>query len=244
MSIERPSYIPQHISAREIRHEWNEWEARKYYAAVDEAVLEKLSKSTGRAIRGLTIASAEWIAFRFENLYDHPLRIQYLLDVFEAAWAANIDLAYCQYFETNDDDWRGAILGPSNLAVSIVMDSLFCADEISNPAESPMWMANLVQHVIDDKFLFRQWFDDCIERINKYYLKQESVERSPVVSNETAETPIARAFFDPLHAFRPDTMASLANAYLSTIDYQSNPFLRSPEELQELGFEGTPYAFK
>jgi hypothetical protein len=32
------------------------------------------------------------------------------------------------------------------------------------------------------------------------------------------------------------------NAFLQTVDYRRNPFLKSPEEMREDGFTGTPYA--
>jgi hypothetical protein len=32
-----------------------------------------------------------------------------------------------------------------------------------------------------------------------------------------------------------------ASLFLESLDYKENRFLRSPEEMKELGFEGTPY---
>jgi len=51
---------------------------------------------------------------------------------------------------------------------------------------------------------------------------------------------IAREAIDPTFDYHPEQAPQLLDKFLRSVDYKNNPFLRSPEELMELGIEN-PY---
>lgn len=238
-----PLSVPQYIQAAGINssilhYEWDEWNVKKYYTTVDEELLERLSILSYRAKVAMTIASAEWVVARFDALSNDKTPRQYL----EAAWAGNIDLRYARYIETNDDEWRGPVRGPLNMTISIVVDALFCKDESAEPAENPAWMCALAEHVIPAKEPFWHWRDRCLDRLQALYTARE--DKDDLFDEDQALGGIVpREVFDPEKDSEPDRSAQLANLYLQGLEVHANPFLRSPQELLEEGFEGVPYTY-
>ena len=241
MMLLKPKYIKDaKISNNIIRYTWDEWNVKDIYIPADEEMVKRLSGLSHRAIVALTIASAEWGVFRFENLSNDMLPLQYL----EAAWAANIDLAYAEYMETQDDGWRGPVRGPLNIAIAIVIDVLFYGDESANPAENPAWMSNLVEHVLADPIQFRNWREICIQRLKKLYPAPKEDDNDLFEDEDTGGVFVPREVFDPEFDFEIEKAEELLKKFLSSLDYISNPFLRIPEEMIEIGFEGTPYSLR
>jgi hypothetical protein len=56
-------------------------------------------------------------------------------------------------------------------------------------------------------------------------------------------TPVPREAFDPSFDLAGVDVAGLIDAMLVKIGSESNPFLRTAEELAEIGFAGTPYRY-
>ncbi len=50
-----------------------------------------------------------------------------------------------------------------------------------------------------------------------------------------------REALDPDFDFKPEMAPALFGAFLKRLDYKANPFLRTPEEMRKLFFEGVPY---
>jgi hypothetical protein len=240
MSLIKPPYIAKaDIAPKLLDYSWDEWNVRHAYMPIDQPLFKRLKKISHRAQVGLTIAEAEWVVFRYDLVSDDPLPSQYL----EAAWAANVDLAYAYYIETRDDDWRGPIRGPLKVTLSIVVDSLFCADESPNPAENPSWMSRLAEHLLPDHTAFQQWREACVQRLEALY-PAPPAENDLFGDTDTGGPPVPREVFNPEYDFEPETKENLVNRYLAGLDYRTNPFLRSPEEMLEIGFLGIPYRFQ
>lgn len=248
MSLGRPEYISAaQIADTDPDYPWDEWKVRDTYEPVDEELLDRFGVLTQAARVAMTIATAEWAVFRFENLSDDPVPLQYL----ESAWAANIDRAYGTYVETDDDEWRGPIRGPLNMTITIVVDALFCADQSEDTAENPAWMSKLAERVLPARALpaFRTWRTACLERLERYYSLPETGqdedrdEFEGLFASEEKEFPVPREVFDPTFDFRPELTEVLLNNYLAGLKPQDNEFLQSPEAMREAGFEGTPYRY-
>lgn len=235
---------PRYITAAElggvtVRYKWDEWNVKEAYLPAHQELLERLIPLTRRANIALTIATAEWIAYRFELLDPDPMPLQYL----EAAWAANIDLAYARYIETDDDQWRGPVRGPLNVALMLVIDGLFLEDENPNPAVNAAWITNLANRVLENTDSFRMWREAAIDRLDAYY-RASATSGEDLFGDEGIKGPLVpREVFDPQFPFTPDLTAELIRSFLSELDVRANPFLRTPEAMRELGFKGRPYSF-
>lgn len=247
MLLRIPKYIQEaNITDPAIQYKWNEWDVTEAYMPADEKLSKRLIAFSFRANAALTIACAEWVAFRFESLSNDPLPFQYL----EAAWAGNVYLGYTEYIETSDDDWRGPIRGPLNISIAIVIDMLFHAWEDLDPTKYPAWISNLVEHVLPDTTMFQKWRDVCIQRLEHFYPKPKDdklrVSMDDVDENYDSTLIfgdfVPREVFAPEFDFKPEMTKQLINKYLAGLDWRTNPFLRSPEEMFEVGFEGTPYS--
>jgi hypothetical protein len=235
----KPEYIrAANIATPDLRYRWDEWNVKEAYMPADPELLDRLKVLTRRANIALTIASAEWVIFRFEDLSTDPMPFQYL----EAAWAGNVDLAYAKYIETNDDEWRGPVRGPLNMALTLVIDALFLEDENPNPAANAAWISNLAERVLPDKTDFRTWREASVERLEISYVALKDVDSDLFEDLDTKGPYVPREMFDPEYQFKPDQASKLISGFLAGLDYRKNPFLRSSEEMRKLGFRGTPYA--
>jgi len=236
--LQRSPFIPVDIASPRLRYRWDEWNVAAAYQPANPELLERLGGLTHRAQVGLTIATAEWIAWRFEGLSDETMPLEY----FEAAWAGNVDLAYVEYLDTDDDEWRGPVLGPLNVALTIVIDGLFMADQSSNTAENPCWAHNLASLVLPRIDEFARWHAEVLDRLERHY-RAASEE---VLFNQRSyahDPPIARETFSSDLPLVAGSAPELVDGYLRQLNPEANRFLRSPEELQEMGFEGVPYRF-
>lgn len=254
MSLLQPRYIAAaRIADAHADYPWDEWNVKDAYLPPDEELLERYGDLTHRAQVAMTVATAEWIVFRFNNLSSDPMPMQYL----EAAWAANVDLAYGTYIETDDDDWRGPVRGPLNVAISIVVDALFCADQTDDPAENPAWMSKLAERVLPEhaQASFKAWRLACLERLEKYYsdpLADESLDADDDLDEiddlfaertDQGGPPVPREAFDPTFDFKPERVTQLIGDYLAALDPSKNEFLQSADQMREQGFVGTPYTY-
>ena len=66
------------------------------------------------------------------------------------------------------------------------------------------------------------------EELNAYYARHWG---------EALPPQILDLDFDYKHENREE----LVNEYLNSLNWEDNPFLRSPEQMKGLGFKGTPY---
>lgn len=233
---------PQHIAVARIadpsiRYRWDEWHVQRAYQPVDPALWARLQGLTHRAIVGLTIASGEWVAYRFESLTDRPEP----LEVLEAGWAANVDRAYSYPFQTEDDEWRGPILGPLNIMMAIVVDALYQRNPRTDPAESACWMSRLAQHVLPDATQFRQWQGLCVARLHRFCRAPEEAQAALFDDDAFEGDWVPRELFDPSFEYSPPLARELISRFLAPLENDDNPFLGTPEEMLDAGFEGVPY---
>jgi hypothetical protein len=238
--LSKPHYIAAApIADAKAEYPWDEWHVEEAYTPPDEELLERYGALTHRAQIAMTIATAEWVVFRFEKLSDDPAPLQ----VLEAAWAANVDLAHSVYIEPEDDDWRGPIRGPLSMVISIVMDALYCADQTDDTAENPAWMSNLALRVLPEQAhpAFSAWRAACLERLEKHYTEpliddnEDEDDLSDLFSEEEdlGGAPVPREVFDPAFDFRPEMTGALIHRFLSGLDRRTNQFLSDPEDPED-----------
>jgi hypothetical protein len=241
--------VPPHIRTGviltpELRFAWDEWNIRDPYMFVQAAIFEALEPLTNKACTALTIAIGEWICARFAPLDPDPIPLQFL----EAAWAGVIHPAYCEYFETTDDEWRGPVRAPLAITVTIAADALFRLDADPIVAHRTCWMRNLARHVIDPHDRFDAWFAACVARLAQHHNKQKdpSIATASIFEDFPGQgLPVPREAFDLAVAYDATDAPQLLDRYLRSLDPRANPFLRSTEELSEVdGLPGPPYRYE
>lgn len=239
MTLPVPTYIKNaQIAINHIEFLWDEWRVNDYFIEVDEDQLARLDMLSDAANLALAIGCGEWICHRFSTLNNDPDPLHYL----EAAWAAIIYPGYCKYVETNDDEWRGPILGPLNMTISIINDGIHCRATDSQEATRACWMYNLAQHVLPHTEQFDSWFEACVVRFETYHPWIEDDD----IWEEGAPfgVPVPREALDPIVLYDPKAAPGLLDHFLSNIDPSQNPFLpKTEDDIEVPGFQGVLYKY-
>jgi hypothetical protein len=65
----------------------------------------------------------------------------------------------------------------------------------------------------------------------------------PLNSEEKLGEVVPQEALDPTLDFQIEQTEPFVNRFLRSLDYRTNPFLNSPEQMLDRGFKGTPYVF-
>ncbi len=233
---------PKHILDAQIANNqllfpWDEWQSEKAYAPADPALQKRLANLSDRANVAFMLACAEWLIHRFDLVSSDPLPLMYV----EAAWAANIHTAYCRYMETNDDEWHGPARGPMNLALAMIVDSLWDAQD-NTPGEYPAWMSNLVLLVLSDSVAFVDWREHVLARLEQHFPVPEDDPDDLFEEEDTRGEYVPREVFDLGLPFDPSNTNALCEQFLNGLDHHQNRCLHHPDEMLNFeDYEDTPY---
>jgi hypothetical protein len=236
--LSRPPHIDAaSIASTDILYPWDEWQVEKAYTPADPQLVARMARISHRGNVGMCIAMAEWVVWRFEGLSNDPVPLQYL----EAAWAANVHTAYARYIETDDDEWRGVVRGPLNIAITIVINLIWGKDE-NEPGDNVGWMSKLAELVLVDAEPFRQWRDGCIERLEQHCPRSPNEEGDIFGDDHDLGPWVPRELFDLSLPFDSGDARTYTERFIQSLDYRANPFLHTPDEMRAFGdYEDTPY---
>jgi len=242
-----PKYIRDAgISSAEELHEWDEWNIRSYYMFEDGDQFTRLDGLTDKANTALVIASGEWVCERFRLLDRDPRPLQFL----EASWAAVVNLAYCQFTVTEDDEWRGPVRGPLAMTMTIVNDALFGLEDNPDVAYRSCWMFNLARHVLPSTDAFDRWFETCVARLEVTHNSADDVpgeeeDDDPFTKVPWHGSPVPREAFDLSFQYQRELAPGLLDGFLRSLRPSENPYLRNAQEIGDLGGVGqTPFAYR
>jgi hypothetical protein len=225
-------YIPlTEIADRPVEYEWNDLDPLFYYRE-DRRFENRIAKICDRGVVGLSAGIAEWVAARWLKAAE-PV----LLPEVEAVWAGIIDWRYLRPAVAAPNApkgaaWQGPERGP-------VCDAFYSLANVAGRAQRSASLvshcaalAQLAMHVLPDATGFKEWRRAAIERLAALY---------PRHADDRLGPPIPREALDPKSAFQTEMAKGLLARFLQGLDYAHNSFLRSPEEMKQQGFEGTPY---
>ena len=239
MSLPPPQYISRaQVATATIRFPWDEWRVNEYFLSIDSALCDRLDRLSDAANLALAIGSSEWISHRFSLLSNDPNPDNFI----EAAWAAIVCLGYCLDVETNDNDWRGPIRGPLNIAISILHDGIHRLETDPHESTRSCWMHNLARHVLPHTGEYEEWFEACLLRLEKYH---------PWIENEDIwgegpplGIPVPREALDPGVSYNPADAPRSVDRFLRYLNPEQNQFLAKPADLLDIpGFKGVPYQY-
>jgi hypothetical protein len=233
-----PPSIPHYIQAsgmldQPIRYKWNDKNPMSICGHGESKFSREVGKISRRGLAALAAGFAEWVAWRLKDHCDNRV----LFEKIDAMWAAVIDWHYMHLPDVpertlSSKDWQGPECGPVYVAFDL-LDEVF--DSVSRGMASSPYvgcLAQLVVHIAGKPKPFKDWYDQVLKRFVKLY---------PATKKDMVGPPVPREALDPSFDFKPSMAPEVLAKFLSSLDPKKNPFLRSPAEMREEGFEGTPY---
>jgi hypothetical protein len=121
------------------------------------------------------------------------------------------------------------------------------------PIQSAFHPAYLVRHIMpkNKKRVFSDWLEGVLARIARVAPKPDEspVEDPDELSPEEKTAYYARHWGRPLppevldlaHDYEPGKREDLVDRFLRDLSWKDNPFLRAPDAMTKMGFEGRPY---
>ena len=232
MALSIPRYIKEaDIQNNILSYEWDDWNLEAAYSDIEgEDYFDRFEALSYRANIALTIASAEWVIYRYGVVSQDLVPYQYI----EAAWAAVINNRYLSTWEPPDEDWMGPIRGPLSVAMLIIKEAVGSAEHEFSKGVPTSYISCLAKRVVPNVDAFLRWRNCVVERLEQYYLLDDE---------ETWGEVVPREIFNLDSDFDVSASEQLIQRFLVGLDYHTNPFLQSPDEMIALKFEGTPYQF-
>lgn len=203
---------------------------------------------------GLVAALSEWIYWRLSRHINIPT----IIPVLESHWASVIDKDYSYYWESDEDHIIRSVHDPVNEPIWTMLYILnaprgnyYNGRFIINSKVDKLAM--LARHITPGKKLFDNWLSNIIRKGAVFFPAE--YDRAEIIKcrrlykgksyDSSHESAIPREFFfEPDYDYATADNAQLINQFLSTLDYQNNPYLNSPQDMIEAGFTGTPYQYK
>ncbi len=230
-----PSYIVEsQVVDLPLSYKWSDRAQRTTWCR-DNPVLEKLiGKMAYRAKMSLSVAMAEWVMHRLSKHGDTETLFHYI----EACRVACVDSRYMTDRARGNrlvdlSAWRGPVKCPMAISVTLLNKAVKRALKAKPMGSYVVYQANLVEHLLPDVKVFREWRNQAIKELIKYSPADKSLPAGSVVPLE---------LLDPRLRVEPGDAALLIDRYLRQVDHKRNPYLRSPEEVIGAGFDDqTPY---
>lgn len=218
MSLE--SYIAKHLTVLgQPAFEWSDWKCRDYYMwDMPEGFLAEMSDAAAIA---LLLGTGRWIRDRFAAIEPDPMpRL-----IQDAGWAYMLEPDACDYYEPDDDPWRGPVRAPLAVMAVIVMDALFCRGEDPEVRLRTFWMANLARHVMEGGTkVFQHWFNQTAERLTQVHPRSEMPKLGLFDVPERFQPVVGRLVLDPDSEYDPaQARAELMQYLLAGV--RDNPFI-------------------
>lgn len=208
-----------------------------------------------KATIGMAAAITEWIHWRVceteEEIYKHMPQI-------EVIWFAAIDPLYISKY---DFEWkfRNTEGMPTPLSGNWFINRLLLNDYMKGVCYVHRYLMNLlllILHLLstNDKKVFNKWFEETVQKIVAIHPCPYKYEELPGLKSTAKiidlydcsnDAPISRdLFFNSSFSYTEENNNMAVHTFLQSLDYTTNPFLSSPEEMIAKGFKGKPYRFK
>lgn len=240
------------IFEKEIKYKWNFKIAQNFpepeFADAEYSLNKAVCGIGYKASIALVSAVSEWILWRLSKHIDTKKTSQLI----EAWYAGSIDFSYMnldQLFVENEqeDHFEGPIV-----VMIIIMDMIKSRYECKSYYihEYILNIILLARYISPEKKIFDQWLSEKIQLISskfpcRYnYNELDEDAEDEIYDDSQEETPPRDIFFEKLASLDSFPIKEKLNEFLSSIDYKTNPFLSSPEEMIAKGFKGKPYRFK
>jgi hypothetical protein len=227
-----PGYIERSgVRGAPVTYEWS--------AGLDMVIAEKPPANLKKAVDALSVNAtyalavgvAEWLRWRLDGVSARKETARYI----EALWAADVDDTYLtgepEPSGDEDEAANGALCGAEAL-VSTATN--YARANHPNRGKSTAGLAAFVRHTLPDPKPFDAWLKETLTRFAQTYPYNRK-NPGPIVP---------RAFLDPAVPIELSQVARLLDEQLQSISPKGNPYLASVKELEDRGFDGTPYRYR
>jgi hypothetical protein len=242
--LEIPSYIKNNnIYPAPLSFQWSGDIALKMYAQSDlnSNIYRAADASSFKAKMALSVCICEWTLYRLEGTLD----LEDSWSRVEAAWALILDSLYSNDLEFDLAKDKYKLDSRACLGISLA----HLAEAAGRYQDGDIWLAEavtkqavLARHICPNPKAFDAWLSDTFKATAAAFPRGVEYDKESEYYDASAETPVPRAFFDPLADPATDHPAAL-NAFLQSLDPSTNPYLATPEEMLAAGFTGTPYQY-
>ena len=209
-----------------------------------------LNKMGYKASIGFAASLLKLVAIRLDG---HPeLTEEFINDInnrVNSIFAAAVDPVYghvLKYGPSTKVPSKGSIHGP---CWAILTKIMLLSDEYNRKSyfvhTHLVGPSLLLEHISPDKKMFQKLFSETVKRVTDVFPCRYEYDGSISLKDTydcSDEPPVPQEFFfDENFQYAPETAKQKISAFLQSLDYKSNPYLRSPEEMLKAGFNGTPY---
>jgi len=251
---ERPQFVPPEVIGSPIDFAWEG--ARDHIGPTEKVtpLLDQLAGTTTCAQVSMCAGVLLWGAWRFSGLAP----VEHDFELAEAAFAWQVDWRYA-------DPDRGPKGKPPDqppaVSATMKLDSLMRSamdvDQYWNsyyqPVRETFHSAHIVQHVLPKpaRKVFQGWLKSLTTRVKEIAPKpdEEFRKKKDFASIEEHQAFIARHRGLPLppdillegHEVTAERSRALVQKFITGLDWKANRYLRPPDEMRALGFEGQAY---
>jgi hypothetical protein len=193
-------------------------------------IADRISKMSYRAALAVALGSIEWTIYRLKPQLASDEPFQFV----DAAWAALVDWLYLKSFDLPDwDEYEVAVGGPLQHSFWLMKECFVAARKLKPFNDFTVSISEVSLRVCGRRDVFKAWRRSIVQRMVTVY---------PENPNDLCGRPVPRDALDLAYAPSPTADDDRIAHYLASLDWKSNKFLRSPEEMQKAGFAGTPYS--
>jgi hypothetical protein len=250
-----PPWIPASIRHAPIDFAWRG--AQRHCGPVNAVtpLLRKLDNTTLCGQLSLCAGLLSWAAVRF---MDAAAEAASCLELAEAAFAYQVDWRYADPSAGSVRTAPDAPPAPSALMEVAVylwkgMDRAAYGESLYAPVRETFHAAHVVQHVMPqaERPAFVDWFEQVIARVQQ----QARAPEGPARYRNDFDNPedwqrfiaahrgpaLPPELLDPGFDYQPAQREALVARFLARLDGSANRYLRTPQEMLRLGFDGEPY---
>ena len=252
--MKQPSWIPEQIVGAPIEFKWSG--AGDHVGPMETVtpLLDMLSAKTTCAEISLIAGLLQWTAWRLNGHTDTEHNVW----LAEAAFAYQVDWRYC---DVNAGPKGKPVDQPPAQSAMMVVNRFarqaLDYDEFWNsyyqPVRQVFHAAHVVQHIVpkSERSVFDSWLKATVARLDQVARKPDEAfkKKKEFASPEEHASFIARhrgsplppEVLDPSFTYEASERAQLVSKFLTSLSWDANPYLRSPEAMIKLGFVGKPY---
>ncbi len=236
------------------------WKGAGWHIGPVETVNKRFKDVGSKTTCGMLTQAAgiiSWGAWRLKGQTD----VSTLMHMIEASFAFQV---HPDYVDSNAaPTYQPVEQPPAESAAMELQEFLWQAlnadkywHDYYQPFESAFHTSYVVRHILPKpaQRAFRAWLNDMLQRIGQIAPKPDE----PPAEDEDAMTPqelakyYARHWGQPLpphsleleRPYDPAERVHSVDQFLRGLSWQDNPFLRSPEQMAQRGFEGLAYTYE
>jgi hypothetical protein len=213
-------------------------------------LLNRLSSTTTCGQLAMCAGVLEWGIWRLEG---HVLT-ESARCLHDAAFVFQVDRRYAdpKRGEVGKAPEQPAALSALMQLKRFLRQAMSAEPSYYQPIRETFHSAHIVQHILPRAYTkaFGEWLDALAGRVRNLAPKPDEPFRKKKEFDAPEEyqeflarhwgAPLPPQVLDP-EGFDPDQRAQLVAEFVADLDWQANPYLRSPGEMKEMGFPGEPY---